>query len=149
MARSTSKTVAAYLKELPAERRAVIAAVRDMIVKHLPKGYEETMEWGFPTYRVPLAKYPDTYNKRPLMYAAIAAQKNFYALYLTCSYGDPKQVALVEAAFKKAGRKLDAGKSCIRFRSLGDLPLPALGKIIAKTTPAALIGRYEKSRAKS
>lgn len=149
MARSTTKTVAAYLKELPAERRAVIAAVRDIIVKHLPKGYEETMEWGFPTYQVPLAKYPDTYNKRPLMFAALAAQKNFYALYLTGCSGDPKQRAALEAAFAKAGKKLDAGKSCIRFQSLGDLPLPALGKIIAKIPPAALIGRYEKSRAKS
>ena len=148
MARSTAKTVEGYLKELPAERRAVIAAVRAMILKHLPKGYQESVEWGFPCYEIPLAKYPDTYNKRPLMYAAIAAQKNFYALYLTCSYGDPKQVALVEAAFKKAGKKLDAGKSCIRFQGLDDLPLPALGKIIAATTPAALIGRYEKSRTK-
>ena len=111
MARSTAKTVEGYLRELPADRRAVIAAVRAVILKHLPKGYQESVEWGFPCYEIPLAKYPDTYNKRPLMYAAIAAQKNFYALYLTGSYGEPKQVALVVDAFKKAGKKLDAGKS--------------------------------------
>ena len=74
--------VDAYLKSLPADRREVVATLRDLVLKNLPKGYEESLEWGYPTYQIPLAKYPDTYNKRPLCSAAIAAQKNNYAVYL-------------------------------------------------------------------
>lgn len=149
MARSQAKSVDGYLKELPPERRAVVSKLRDMVLKHLPKGYEESFEWGYPTYQVPLARFPDTYNKKPLCYAAIAAQKNHYALYLMCVYQDAKQLAKLEAAFEKAGKKLDMGKSCVRFKSLDDVPLPAIGQIIASTPPAAYIKAYEKIRAKA
>jgi hypothetical protein len=148
MASSKAKTVAAYLKELPAERRAVVAAVRNVILEHLPKGYEEAMESGLPCYQIPLAKYPHTYNGRPLMYAALAAQKNYYALYLMCVYQDPKLLARLAAACAKAGKRLDMGKSCLRFRKLEDLPLPAIGKIIASVTPAEYIRQYEKIKGK-
>src|SRR4249920_3382463 len=107
MASSKAKTVEAYLKELPADRRAVIAAVRAVVVKNLPKGYEEAMEWGMPCWQIPLAKYPHTYNDRPLKYVALAAQKSFYALYLMCVDHDPKLLAELHAAYAKAGKKLD------------------------------------------
>ena len=76
MASSKATTVAAYLKGLPADRRKVVSAVRDVVLKNLPKGYREGMNWGHITYEVPLERYPDTYNGQPLCYVGLAAQKN-------------------------------------------------------------------------
>jgi hypothetical protein len=148
MATSRATTVAKYLAELPPERRKVVAAVRRMVLEHLPAGYRETMGWGMISYGIPLSVYPDTYNGQPLCYAAIAAQKTHYALYLMCAYGDPKQVRALEQAFAKAGKRMDMGKSCLRFKRLEDLPLPAIGKVIASTPPKRYIAIYEASRAR-
>src|SRR5688500_7309078 len=123
MASGSATTVEGYLDELPAERRVVVSAVRDTIRKTLPKGYRETMNWGMITYELPLERYPDTYNGQPLMYAAVAAQKNYYAVYLTGLYQDPEGEKRFRAEFAKTGKKLDMGKSCLRFRKLEDLPL--------------------------
>ena len=101
--------------------------------KHLPKGYKEQIGWGAITYAVPLKMLPDTYNGEPLCYAAIAAQKNYYSLYLMGVYGDPKQSKWLADEFKKRGKKLDMGKSCLRFKSLDDLPLDVVGEVIAST----------------
>ncbi len=149
MAKSNAKTVAAYLKELPADRRAVFAAVLDVVRASVPRGYEEVMTSGYPGWQVPLSRYPDTYNKKPLCYAALAVQKNHNALYLMGVYQSPRQLKALQAAFKKAGKKLAMGKSCVRFKQVEELPLPALGKIIASTTPAAYIAEYERIRGKA
>jgi hypothetical protein len=143
MAASKAKSVAAYLEELPAERRAVMAKLRALVKKNLPKGYEETMALGYPAYVIPLAQYPDTYNKQPLCYAAIAAQRNHYAIYLMCVYQDAGLRKKLERAFRQAGKKLDMGKSCLRFRKLEDLSLEAVGEAIAAVTPANYIAVYE------
>lgn len=148
MAKSTAATVDAYLAELPAERREVVAAVRDTIRARLPAGYEEAMRWGMISYEVPLARYPRTYNGQPLTYAALAAQKGHYALYLTCAYADAAQAKWLADAFAAAGKRLDMGKSCVRFRRLEDLPLPAVGEAIASTPPDRFIALYEAGRAK-
>ncbi|HYW10554.1 MAG TPA: DUF1801 domain-containing protein [Longimicrobium sp.] len=147
MASSKAATVDEYLAELPEDRRAVVAAVRDMVVRSLPEGYTESMLWGMITYGIPLERYPDTYNKQPLAYAALAAQKNYYALYLMGTYTGEHEQA-VRDAFAAAGKKLDMGKSCIRFKKLDDLPLEALGRIIADTPPEAYIAQYEAVRAR-
>jgi hypothetical protein len=141
-------TVAAYLKALPPERRAVIAATRKLVTKHLPKGYVERQNGGFISYEIPLADYPSTYNKQPLCYIAMAAQKDFYALYLVGCYMSDTQRTRLEAAYKASGRRIDMGKSCLRFTSFEELPHQALGELIAEMTPAEFIGTYEKSRAK-
>jgi hypothetical protein len=131
MVSSKETTPAAYLASLPPERRAVIAAVRALIVKRLPAGYVETMNWGMIAYEVPLTRFPDTYNKQPLMYLALAAQKNNYALYMTCVSGNTALMERLAAAYKAAGRKFDMGKSCLRFMSLDELPLDVIGDIVA------------------
>jgi hypothetical protein len=148
MVQSKAKTVKEYLDELPADRREEIAKVRSVVRKNLPKGYRERMEWGLISYEVPLETYPDTYNKKPLCYAGLAAQKNFHTLYLMGAYGDPKQRKRLEDAFKKSGKKMDMGKSCLHFRSADDLPLDAIGEIIASTPPERMIERYEAARPK-
>ncbi|MGH7719026.1 MAG: DUF1801 domain-containing protein [Gemmatimonadaceae bacterium] len=147
MVSSKARTVDQYLAELPPERRAVVAKVRDTVRRNLPKGYEETMR-GMISYEIPLSRFPKTYNGLPLAYAALAAQKNYYALYLMNVYGDAKREAWFRSEFKKAGKKLDMGKSCVRFKALDDLPLDVIGQTIASTPPDELIARYEASRRK-
>ena len=146
MVQSTASTVEAYLAELPADRRQVVQQVREVVLAHLPKGYVEAMNWGMISYEIPLELYPDTYNGRPLAYAALAAQKNHYSIYLMNIYGDPEAEARLREAFVETGKKLDMGKSCVRFRKLENMPLGVIGEIIASTPPQAYIARYEASR---
>jgi uncharacterized protein YdhG (YjbR/CyaY superfamily) len=131
MVSSKETTPAAYLASLPPERRKVVAAVRAVVKKRLPKGYVESMNWGMLAYEIPLSRYPDTYNKQPLMFVALAAQKNNYALYLTGVSDDKPLMARLAAAYKAAGKKLDMGKSCLRFKTLDELPLDVIGDIVA------------------
>ncbi|HEY0036727.1 MAG TPA: DUF1801 domain-containing protein [Longimicrobium sp.] len=147
MASSKAATVEEYLQELPEDRREVVSTVRDVILRNLPDGYTETMAWGMISYGIPLERYPTTYNGQPLGYAALAAQKNSYSLYLLGAYMDPEQEAELREAFRREGKKLDMGKSCVRFKKAADLPLDDIGQLIAATTPEQFIARYEASRA--
>jgi hypothetical protein len=149
VAASKAATVAAYLASLPPERRRVVSTVRDVVLKHLPKGYRESMGYGYITYGVPLETYPGTYNGQPLCYAGLAAQKNHYALYLMGAYADPKKGKQLASEFRKRGKKLDMGKSCLRFKTLDDLPLDVIGDLIASTPPDQMIAYVEKARPKS
>lgn len=146
--KSSVPTVQMYLDELPEDRRAVVEAVRAMVRHNLPRGYEETMRWGMISYEIPLSRYPETYNGQPLAYLALAAQKNNYALYLNCVYQDPEQEAHLREGFRKAGKKLDLGKSCLRFKKLDDLPLSVIAELVASTPPEDFIARYEAARQK-
>jgi uncharacterized protein YdhG (YjbR/CyaY superfamily) len=143
--KTKATTVDEYLQVLPEDRRAVVAAVREVIVKNLPKGYCETFAYGMPTYVVPLEVYPDTYNKQPLCYAAVAAQKNHFAVYLMCGM-HPKIHKVLQDGFKKAGKKLDMGKSCVRFKKLEDLPLDVIGNVVASVPMKKYLEFYEESR---
>ena len=127
---SDSKTIEEYIATLPDERQQAIRKVRKLILQNLPDGYEEVMNWGMITYQVPLEVYPDSYNKKPLMYAALANQKNHMAVYLTGIYMDEKLNQEFEDSYKKTGKRYDVGKSCVRFRKLDDLPLPLIGESI-------------------
>lgn len=146
MVRSAASTVEQYLKELPEGRRNVVSAVRDVILANLPRGYEESMNWGAISYEIPLERYPDTYNGKPLGYAALASQKNYCSLYLMCVYADSDNQAWFREEFRKAGKKLNMGKSCVRFRKLEDLPLEVVGRSIASTPVEKFIAIYEASR---
>ena len=121
-----------------------MSKLRSVVKKHLPRGYQETLSYGMIAYGIPLKRYPDTYNKQPLCYAAIAAQKNYFAIYLMAGYTSSRSRALLEEGFRKAGKKLDMGKSCIRFRKLEDLPLDTIGRAVASVTPAQYIKLYER-----
>jgi uncharacterized protein YdhG (YjbR/CyaY superfamily) len=149
MVMSKATTVAAYLAELPADRLKTISTVRAVVRKHLPKGYKESIGYGMICYTVPLATYPDTYNGQPLCYAALAAQKQKCSLYLMNVYGDGPTAKAFKEGFKKAGKKLDMGKSCVRFKTADDLPLDVIGKTIAATPMKEFIAQYERSRKKA
>lgn len=92
------------------------------------------MNWGMISYQVPLSRYPDTYNKQPLLYAALAAQKNHFAVYLTTVYSDPEKEQYLKKEYEKRGLKPDMGKSCLRFKSLDQIAFDVVGKIISETS---------------
>jgi uncharacterized protein YdhG (YjbR/CyaY superfamily) len=148
---SKAKTVAKYLAELPPDRRAAISAVRAVIIKNLDKGFEEVMSYGMIGYVVPHKLYPAGYHcdpKLPLPYAGLASQKNHMSLYLTCCYGDGKRESWLREEFAKAGKKLDMGKSCIRFKKLEDLPLAVIGKAIKNAPLKQYVAMYQELLAK-
>lgn len=146
MARSSAATVEEYLQELPPERAEALRTVRRVILEHLPPGYVETMNWGMICYEVPLALCPDTYNKQPLMFAGLASQKRHMAVYLMCVYSHQGSRAGFEEKFRASGKKLDMGKSCVRFRKLEDLPLEVIGETVAATSVEEYIQMYRESR---
>jgi hypothetical protein len=137
-----------YIEALEPEQRDVVAKLRAFIRKHLPRGYVESMCMGMPSYVIPLTRYPKTYNGLPLGYVSLAARKGVYSLYLMGCYMSPEQDRSLRAAYVKAGKKLDMGKSCLRFKKLDDLMLPEIGKLIASMPVADFIERYEASRKK-
>jgi len=146
---SKTKTVKEYLSLLPPERRAAIQAVREVILKNLPKGFEETMQYGMIGYVVPHSLYPPGYHcdpKQALPFAGLASQKNYMAIYFMHIYGDKEAETWFRQAYKASGKKLDMGKSCVRFKKLDDLPLDVIGKAVALTPVNKLVAQYEKAR---
>lgn len=144
--RSKATSVKQYLSELSPERRTAIKAVRKVILDNLPAGYEEAMNWGMITYQVPLSVYSDTYNKKPLMYAALASQKNHMAVYLIGIYIEEGVKKRFVEEYAATDKKLDMAKSCVRFKKLEDLPLPVIGKVIAAYSMESFIEQGELLR---
>ena len=149
---SKATTVAEYLRGLPEDRRTAISAVRKVILDHLPEGYEERMQYGMISYVVPHSLYPAGYHCNPadpLAYASLGSQKNQMAIYLMCVYGDGEIAQWFRKANAAAGKKLDMGKCCVRFRKLDDLPLDVIGQVIARVPVKNYIARVERVLAQS
>ena len=144
--KSDATTVEGYLDSLPEDRRQAVSRVRELILSNLPDGYEEAMNWGMITYQVPLEIEPDTYNGKPLMYAALASQKHHMAVYLTAVYADPARAEAFRRAYAKTGKRMDIGRSCVRFRTLDDLPLELLGETIRATPVEEFLEVVARSR---
>jgi hypothetical protein len=148
---SKARTVEQYLAELPPDRRDTITAVRKVILKNLPSGFEETMQYGMICYVVPHKLFPAGYHcdpTQPLSYACLASQKNYMAIYLMTVYGHKETEKWFVNAYKASGKKLDMGKSCVRFKKLDDLPLDVIGQAIARVPVDRYIQAYEESRQK-
>jgi hypothetical protein len=146
MVSSDARTPDELIANLPPDRQAAIAAVRKVILENLPPGYQEGIDFGMIGYYVPLERYPDTYNGHPLGIAALASQKNHMSLYLNAVYGDPETEHWFRERWARTGKKLDMGKSCVRFRRLDDLPLDLIGETIARVPVDAYLARYEAAR---
>lgn len=145
---SKATTVDLYLAELPADRRASIHAVRQVILSNLDRGYEEGMQYGMIGYYVPHSLYPPGYHcdaKQPLPFVCLASQKNYLSLYMMSVYGDSELAKWFQAAWKKTGKKLDMGKSCIRFTRPEDLALDVIGEAIRRQPVAKHIECYGKA----
>ena len=150
MVQSRAKTVAAYLAELPPERRAALSAVREVILANLDPGYEEGIDYGMIGYHVPLSVYPSGYHcdaKQPLPFAALAAQKNHMSVYLMGLYTEPDEARWFEAAWRASGKKLDMGKACVRFKRLEDVPLDVLAEAVRRMPSKRYVAAYEATLA--
>ena len=142
-------TVSEYLDGLPEERKQAMAEVRRLVKKHMPAGYVETLQYGMLSWVVPLETYPQGYLGKkdvPLPYVSLGSLKGHLSIYLMGTYGDSTLLERFTSAWKKSGKKLQMGKSCVRFKSVDDLALDALGQAIAAVPVAKYIAQYERSR---
>ena len=149
MVKNEAQTPDEYIASLPEDRRAAIAEVRRVVRDNLPPGFQEGMQFGMIGWYVPLERFGDTYNGQPLGLAALASQKNHMSLYLNTVYGDPATEEWFRERFAASGKRLDMGKSCVRFRRLEDLPLDVIGETIARTGADEYLARYEAVRGSS
>ena len=144
---SKATTVEEYLKEIPADRQEAMTKLRKVILKNLPKGFKEVMGYGMMGYCVPHSIYPAGYHcnpKDPLPFAGMASQKNSINFYHMGIYADPKLLKWFTDAHAKASpKKLDMGKSCIRYKNPDDIPYKLLGELVSKITVDAWIEMYE------
>lgn len=141
-----------YISQLPKERKKVISKIRECILKNLPKGFEEQISYGMLGYVVPHKLYPDGYHVKPelpLPFVNLASQKNFIALYHSGLYADEKILDWFLKEFPKhCKRKLDMGKSCVRFKSMDDIPYDLIGELCSKITVQDWINLYEEKTKK-
>jgi hypothetical protein len=144
---SKAPTVDEYLAEIPAERQAAMNKLRKIILKNLPKGFKETMGYGMMGYCVPHSIYPAGYHcnpKDPLPFMGLASQKNSINLYHMGIYANPKLLKWFQEAHAKASpKKLDMGKSCIRYKKPEDIPYDLIGELASKITVNEWIDMYE------
>jgi hypothetical protein len=146
VARSTAPTPDQYLAELAPERAAELCVVRDAINAALKPGFVERMAWGVISWEVPLETSGPTYNKQPLLYVGLGAQKNYNALYMNCAYCSAESTARLQTALAAVGKTIEPGKACIRFRSAADLPLETIVSEIASSTPEDYVIRHRTAR---
>lgn len=146
---SKAKTVDDYINELPPERQAALGRLRAEVKQNLPPGFVEQMQWGMVGYVVPHSLYPAGYHTdpaQPLPFLALASQKSHIAVYHMGIYADAKLLDWFTAEHAKArARKLDMGKSCIRYKKPGDIPFELIGRLAGKRTPKQWIADYERS----
>ncbi|MBI5373419.1 MAG: DUF1801 domain-containing protein [Sphingobacteriales bacterium] len=146
---SKAATVDQYLAELPEDRQKAMNELRKVIKKNLPKGFQECMNYGMIGYVVPHSRYPSGYHcdpKLPLPFMGIASQKNFIAVYHMGVYANPKLLNWFTAAHAKASpKKLDMGKSCMRYKKPEDIPYKLIGELVTRITPDEWIALYEMS----
>ncbi|MBC8108684.1 MAG: DUF1801 domain-containing protein [Anaerolineae bacterium] len=143
---SKAKTVDEYIASLPEDRRTAINVVRKVILKNLDPAYSECMEYGGIWYAVPHSLFPAGYHcdpTKPLMYAGLSSQKNYMSIYLMCVYGDAEYAKWFQNAWKKTGKKLDMGKSCIRFNKVDDIALDVIGEAIKRVPAKKYIAHYQ------
>ncbi len=149
MPESTAQSPDEYIESLPPDRREAIRRVRDVVRANLPPGYEEGMQFGMIGWYVPLERFGDTYNGQPLGLAALASQKNHMSLYLNNVYGDRDTEQRFRERYRASGKKLDMGKSCVRFKSVDALALDVIAQAIAETDVDRFVERYTAARASS
>jgi hypothetical protein len=149
---SKAGTVEAYMSELAPERRESIQKLRKEILSKLPKGFEECMQYGMIGYVVPHSLYPKGYHcnpQLPLPFLSIASQKNTISVYHMGVYMDPTLMKwFTDAHAKATPKKLDMGKSCVRYKKPEDIPYKLIGELAGKMKPKEWIDLYERKMIK-
>jgi hypothetical protein len=141
----TDPAVTAWLEALPADRRSLVAALRDTVNAHLPAGYAEGIQYGMIGWFVPHAIFPAGYHcdpRQPLPFAGLGSQKSGASLHLMAIYGDEEERSSFEAAWRATGKRFDMGKACVRVRRLEEVPLEVLGETISRMTLERYVERY-------
>ena len=136
-----------YVEKVPEERRPSFERLRQTVLDHLPAGFEEVMSYGMIGYVVPHSLYPDGYHctpALPLPFMNIANQKNFIAFYHMGIYAEPELLRWFLAEYEALNlRKLDMGKSCMRFKNWEEIPFELIGQLVTKRSPHDWIAVYE------
>lgn len=141
-------TVDEYLAALPDPRRDAVTAVLEVVRANLPAGYEEGIQYGSIGWFVPHSVCAAGYHcdaKQPVPFAGLASGKAKISLHLFGMYVQPDKAARFVAAWKATGKKLDMGKSCVRFKKAEDVPLDVVGDLIASMPMQEFLDRYEAS----
>ena len=154
------ENVARYLDSLPADRREIVAALRQTIADNLDPGFEEGIQYGMIGYYIPHSRFPAGYHcdpSQPLPFASLGSQKSHVALHLMFLYtvetpegreGNPELLDWFEASWKKTGKKLDMGKACLRVKKLDDVALDVIGETFRRVTAESYLAQYEGILAK-
>ena len=146
---SKATTPDAYIAEIPEDRQKAFNKLRSVIKKNLPKEFKEGMGYGMMGWSVPHSIYPAGYHcnpKDPLPFMGLASQKHFIAVYHMGIYADPKLLKWFQDAHAKASpKKLDMGKSCIRYKKPEEIPFKLIGELAGKITAKEWIELYEKN----
>ncbi len=145
MVQINASSPADYVSQLAPEVRVQINKLRKLIKANLQPGFQESINWGMIVYQVPVKKCPETYNGQPLAYVGLAAQKNFLALYLLGIYADDAIRKKFENHYKKSGKKLNMGKSCLRFKSIDDIPLDVVATAVGSHSVEDFIAMHDNS----
>ncbi|MEE2888518.1 MAG: DUF1801 domain-containing protein [Planctomycetota bacterium] len=145
---SKPSSVKEYLAQLPEDRREAIEALRKVIRKNIDKKFEEGIQYGMPSYYLPHSVYPNGYHcdpKQPLPFASLSSRKGHIGLHLFCVYTDAELQDWFSSEWKKSGKKLDMGKSCVRVKTLDDVPLDVVGKLFKRVKAKDFVASYEAS----
>ena len=136
-----------YISKIPEDRQEGFKKLFDIISRNLPEGFEESLSYGMVGWAVPLKTYPAGYHctpGSPLPFINLASQKNFIALYHMGLYSTPDLLDWFVAEYPKhSKRKLDMGKSCVRFKKVEDIPFDLIAELSRKVTPEEWIRIYE------
>jgi hypothetical protein len=136
-----------YLAALEPDRRDVLEPVHDVVQAAVPPGYERTVDFGMISWVVPLSRFPDTYNGRPLGYVSLAAQKRHCSLYLMGLAASTERELSFRQRWTAQGRELDMGKACLRFRRVEDLDLDLVTEAVASAGVEDYLELYATARA--
>lgn len=126
----------------------MVQEMRDAVNRGLPAGYEEGISYGMIGWGVPKTIYPAGYHANPslpLPYVSLAAQKSHYALYLMAVYASTELTAWFKSELARCGKKVDMGKSCVRFKKLADVPLALITETVARVSVDDWVAQYEAS----
>ena len=144
------KSIEEYMDALPIERKEIVSKIRKIFQEHLPSGYEERLQYKMPSFVVPLSRYPKGYLNRknePLPFISIASQKNHIAIYHSGIYSDENLLVWAQERYKDlTGKKLDMGKSCLRFKKMEEIPYVFLKELAGKMSVEAFVELVEKVR---
>ncbi|RIL48641.1 DUF1801 domain-containing protein [Mammaliicoccus fleurettii] len=139
--------IESYIDQIDAKRKEAYIKLYEVIQEHLPIGFEPVLQYGMPTFVVPLNTYPKGYLNRtdePLPFISIGVQKNHIALYHMGLYGMEELKEWFEREYaERVPTKLNMGKSCIRFTNTKTIPYGLIGELSEKVTVKEWINKYE------